>query len=51
MGYDINYSKNIEMQINLDNFLSECSNALDVIETISTRISGIGALKCKEKQP
>ena len=49
MGYDVNYSKNIEMQINLDSFLSECSNALDVIETISTRISGTGALKCKAK--
>ena len=37
------------MQINLDNFLSERSNALDVIETISTRISGTSALKCKAK--
>ena len=49
MGYDVNYSKNIEMQLNLDNLLSKCSESLDIIETVLARISGTGSLQCKAK--
>ena len=49
MGYDVNYSKNIEMQLNLDNLLSKCLESLDIIETVLARISGTGSLQCKAK--
>lgn len=49
MGYDVNYSKNIEMQIKLDNFLAECAETLDIMETVLLRIAGTGSLKCKAK--